>query len=491
MFGPRPGPIHLENVLIHALSSMLLFFFLSRTTGAAWPAMFAAAIFAVHPAHVESVAWIAERKDVLSGLFFMLALLAYLAYARTRSTRSGTYLYFATALLMIAGLLAKQTLVTFPFVLLLFDCWPLGRKLAWKSLLVEKIPLIVAAIAASIVAFVAQRAGGAVIDLRKLPFTERMANAAVSYVRYLGKFFWPDHLSVFYPRLQTLPIISVVISVVTLLAITGGCWWVRRCAPSLIVGWLFFLGTLVPVIGLVQIGGQSMADRYLYLPMIGPIIMVVWGTQELTRQANQSIALQRITAAAGVIAVLLASAVTVHQLQYWRDTRTLFEHALSIDPKNAVAHVQLALLETSLGDVPSAKQYYQQAIIIDPTNFVAEFNFANLLLHEHQPHLAADHYQKAASLQPGLAKVENNWGISLMQLHQLGEAFEHFRKAKQIDPGFADAHYNLGEMFLQARRWDAAEAEFRATLELIPGHAGATEGLREVRSARTATNGGV
>jgi len=486
----------------------LLFLFLARATDDWKPAAFTAALFALHPVHVESVAWIAERKDVLSGLFFMLALLAYLRYVRAACRGARYRAYLTTLPLFVLGLLAKPTLVTFPFVLLLLDYWPLRRttgrrgnvppgdasSISWKSLTIEKIPMLICSVGASVATYLAQKAGGAIADGYNLPPLQRAGNALLSYCRYLGKFLWPSHLSVFYPQIKDLPMESVVISAALVVAITLFGFWACKRAPFFIVGWLFFAGMLVPMLGIVQVGGQSMADRYLYLPMIGLSIICAWGAQRVVEFLGNARWVRGIATAGSIAVLVLLTAVTVNQLRYWHDTRMLFEHALDVTTDNALANIQLGYLDARMGDVAGARRYYEEAIRIEPTYFVAEFDLANLLLNNHQPQLAVAHYQKAfqnrAEVTPlGIAKLENNWGIALLELQKPGEAFEHFREAEQSDPDLPDAHFNLGQLFLRAARWNAAEEEFQRTLQLAPNHAGALRGLDAIRAGRASAPG--
>jgi Tfp pilus assembly protein PilF len=287
---------------------------------------------------------------------------------------------------------------------------------------------------------------------------------------------------------------SVVISAALVVAITLFGFWACKRAPFFIVGWLFFAGMLVPMLGIVQVGGQSMADRYLYLPMIGLSIICAWGAQRVVEFLGNARWVRGIATAGSIAVLVLLTAVTVNQLRYWHDTRMLFEHALDVTTDNALANIQLGYLDARMGDVAGARRYYEEAIRIEPTYFVAEFDLANLLLNNHQPQLAVAHYQKAfqnrAEVTPlGIAKLENNWGIALLELQKPGEAFEHFREAEQSDPDLPDAHFNLGQLFLRAARWNAAEEEFQRTLQLAPNHAGALRGLDAIRAGRASAPG--
>jgi Tfp pilus assembly protein PilF len=391
------------------------------------------------------------------------------------------------------GLLAKPMIVTVPFVLLLLDYWPLRRspRLAgdhspssWKTLTIEKIPLLALAVAASLATFVAQRSGGAMVPLGSLPITQRLANSALSYWRYLGKIFWPHNLCVFYPRIMDLPVIWVALSIVLIAVITIISIFAARRAPFLIVGWLFFLGMLVPVIGLVQVGWQSMADRYLYLPIIGPIVMVLWSAESIARHMRSRLWIQPLLNALPAAVIALLAAVTIHQLTFWHDTQTLFNRALAVEPQNTLAHVQLGYFAAHDGRFGDAERHYQQAIHIDPTYFVPEFDLANLLLRLNQPEAALKYYEQAAANQPTVAIIQNNWGIALEQLHRPREAFDHFAAAVKSDPNFAQAHLNLAQLFLSAGQLDSAESEFQATLRLSPDNPAAINGLAAVGAAR-------
>jgi Tfp pilus assembly protein PilF len=483
--GPNPRAMHLENAFIHAVSTGLLFLFLACATGNVRPAIFCAIIFGVHPLHVESVAWITERKDTLSGFFFILALLSYLGYVRSPSRAGKWFSYIAMSLLLILGLLSKSSLATFPFVLLLFDFWPLDRLFPLRrSIFLEKLPLLFFCAVGSVATYIAQHIGGAVVDLTSLPVTDRLANAAISYCRYLGKFCWPTNLSVYYPRLRIFPVSTVALSLLVIASITAVCLRLRRRAPFFIVGWLFFLGVLVPMIGLVQVGWQSIADRYMYLAIIGPGIMLAWGGDALVSRMKSPSQAHYISAAvAAVVSIILAS-VTIHQLQYWHDTRTLFNHSIAVTPENAIAHLQLGYLDASLGHVADAKKHYLEAIRLEPDYYIPDFNLANLLLHNGHPDQAIDYYQKAADNQPGLAKIEINWGIALLNANRPRDAFEHFRAAVQDDPDFADGHFNLGQLYLQAGKLDSAEVEFQTALKLFPNSVEAKKGLADVQKAR-------
>ena len=362
LYGDRPGGHHLTSVLLHALNAALLFLALLRLTQDLWPSAAVAAFFAVHPLRVESVAWAAERKDVLSGLFFLLTLLAYADYARRR-TRGRYSLVFASLAL---GLMAKPMAVTAPFVLLLLDVWPLGRlrlvrgpqqgkPLAGPAFL-EKLPLVALSAASCTVTLLAQRRGGAVSSLREVPFGARIANAAVSYFSYLRKMFWPHDLAVFYPHpavvstgtsAATAVALSLLLLVVSILSLRA----VRR-RPYVLVGWLWYVGTLLPVIGLVQVGRQSMADRYTYVPMIGVLLVLAWGARDLVGRHPR---MRALVVGAGAVALAGSMAATWAQLGYWRDGIVLYQRALEVTTGDSVIH-------TNLGATLADRGRYREAI---------------------------------------------------------------------------------------------------------------------------------
>jgi tetratricopeptide (TPR) repeat protein len=384
LYGVRPGWHHLTNLLLHLANVVLLFEVLRRMTGATWRSAAVAALFAVHPLHVESVAWISERKDVLSGLFFLLTLGAWLRYVRRPA--AGRYLL---ALLAFAlGLLAKPMLITLPFVLLLLDVWPLGRlplaampaaserterRRALRALLLEKLPFVVLAVAVSAVALYTQR--GAMASLAALPLRRRAANALVSYVVYLGKSLWPSRLAVIYPLPPSIPLWKAALAAALLAALTALALARLRRAPWLAVGWLWFAGMLAPVSGLVQVGRQAMADRYTYLPSIGLFIAVVWSAHALAQAALPGElpargpgATRRALLGAGAAVVIAALALTARvQVGAWRDSLTLFRHAAAVTDGNYVAAFHLGEELRMRGDRAEARRYYREALRIRPT----------------------------------------------------------------------------------------------------------------------------
>ena len=392
LYGMNPKGHHLSSILLHAANAVLLFLVLSRMTGLLWQSGFAAALFALHPLHVESVAWVAERKDVLSTFFWMLTLLAYIRYVERPGFRRYTVVLAALAL----GLMAKPMLVTLPFVLLLLDHWPLHRlgagggkeppqAVAWervRAMIWEKLLLFLLGALSGAVTSLAQYRGGAAASLQELPFRIRFENALVSYVRYIQKFFWPRDLAVFYPHPgDSLPLWQAQLASLLLVLATLGALWVGRRHAYVPAGWFWYLGTLVPVIGLVQVGTQSMADRYTYVPLIGLAIVIAWGVPDLLlRRGKKADLIQRrkttfVAVAAGVL-VLILTAATSHQVGYWRNSIALFEHSLSVTRSNYTMHTNLGLALANQGRHSEAIAQYHQALALRPDGTDALNNLA-------------------------------------------------------------------------------------------------------------------
>lgn len=374
LFGMDPLGHHLTSLLLHAVSVVLLFEALRRMTGCVWRSAFVAALFAVHPTHVESVAWIAERKDVLSGFFWMLTLLAWVCYVRQPSPKR----YAAVALALAAGLLSKPMVVTLPFVLLLLDVWPLRRTIRIQ----EKLPLFALAAASCVATVIAQ--SGAIGLASRFPLRLRLANAVLSYVAYLGKTVLPTRLAVFYPMPDEFPAWKVagaalLLAVLTVLACRAG--------RSFAVGWLWFLGALVPVIGIVQVGGQAMADRYTYLPTIGLFLIAAWG-------------LPRRAAWVAVVVVLALAAGTRLQLRYWEDSESLFRHAAAVTERNFIAHLNLAQIHAERGEHGPALEHFRTTLEIRPGMWQAQASLGNTLRRWGRPDKALPHLRNAVRLRP-------------------------------------------------------------------------------------------
>jgi protein O-mannosyl-transferase len=447
LHGLNAGWHHFTNVLLHCLAVVLLFVALERMTGALWRSAFVAAVFAVHPLHVESVAWIAERKDVLSALFFMLTLLAYLRY--TRASSIGRYL--TVALVVACGLMSKPMLVTLPFVLLLLDYWPLGRFETHRSntgrrllqLVLEKTPLIALSAVSSIVTFLAQR--GAIGWTEQLPVSARISNALVAYVVYIRQMFWPAGLAVFYPHPENrLPVWEISLALIFLVGITTAALVLRKKAPYLVTGWLWYLGMLVPVIGLVQVGWQGHADRYTYLPQIGLYIAVTWAVTDLTRAWR----FQRM--ALGAAALVVVGALSWRgwlQTSYWRDSETLFTHALAVTSNNDVALNNLGIIFLDKGQLDDAISKLQAAIDLRPENGPAHDNLAKALLKKGQVAEAMVHYRKFLEIEPQNVEARNTLGTALIQQGRLSEAIAQWQEALAIQPDNGNAASNLAWVF--------------------------------------------
>jgi protein O-mannosyl-transferase len=441
LHGLAPGGYHLGNVLLHTANSVLLFLALRRMTAAVWPSALAAALFAVHPLHVESVAWVAERKDVLSTFFGMLTVLAYASYAE----RPGWGRYLLVVGLLGLGLLAKPMLVTLPCVLLLLDYWPLGRFGAcpFPRLLGEKLPLLALSALSCGITWYAQRAGGAVVSLEDYPLAVRVNNALVAYGAYVGKAVWPAHLAALYTHPgETLPPWEPAVAGLGLGPVTALAWWQRRRRPYLIVGWLWFLGTLVPVIGLVQVGMQAMADRYTYIPLIGLSLMAAWALADLAGWTPEVRA--ALAAAAGLWLVCLTLLARV-QVGYWGDSITLWEQVLRVEPESYVAQLNLTNLWLGEGHAAKAVEYARQALHAKPNDGLLNSNLASALdeLGEHGE--AEPYHRRAVQVAPNSALAHYRYGLHLAQQPEhLEEAVDQFSEALRLNPTSPDAYFNLG-----------------------------------------------
>lgn len=481
LFGINPAAFHLVNVAFHALNTLLLFAVFQRMTGARWPSAFVAALFAVHSLHVESVAWVAERKDVLSGFFWMLTLWAYVRYVQERHW--GRYL--VTLLFFALGLMAKPMLVTLPFVLLLLDFWPL-RRMAWSGqgglassrdaqsvggrrslgqLVLEKAPFLVLTVVSSVITFLAQH--GARVTALNLPVPQRIENAVLSYGRYLGKTVWPRGLAVYYPHPGHWPVLEVVGAALVLVGLTGLSVWQWRRRPYLATGWFWFLGTLVPVIGLVQVGGQSMADRYMYVPLIGLLAMASWGAIELAERLKAKAGLALIGSAA-VLACGLASRV---QVGYWHDSVGLFEHALAVTKGSTIAHTSLGDALISLGKTNEAMAHFSAALEIEPEDALAHGNIGNVLLGQGKTEEALARYKQGLQFSPKNPELNHNIGMCLARLGKFAEAVPYYSAALQLRAEYADAYLNLGNALAALGKFDEAIANYATVLRLKPGYA--------------------
>ena len=529
-FGLRPWGHHLTNLLLHLANTLLVFFCFDRLTGARGRSFVVAAIFALHPLHVESVAWAAERKDLLSALFFLLALLAYGRWARksegrnpntegnpnTEIRRDGdagqggaadhgprtllhasrftfhpprSTLYALSLGFFTLGLMSKPMLVTLPFVLLLVDYWPLGRigsaecevrngsrrrASGLLSLLAEKVPFFGLAIAASFLAWWIQHSRHNLGRLDEFPLALRGSNALVAYGRYLGKTFWPTDLAVFYPYPRGWPLVSVLAAAALLAAVSAAAIWLIRRRPYLAVGWFWFVGMLVPVIGLVQVGRHAMADRYTYLPLIGLSLMLVWLVADLLPRGR------RRRAVPGLVAGLVLSACLVathRQLRHWQNSETLARHALRATRDNYLAEMDLGAAIHHAGQADEALAHYRAALEIKPDYAPAHNNLALVLAGQGRSEEAIAHLGEALRLQPGYASAHYLIGTLLDQQGRAAEALAHYQEALRLQPDFPEAANDLGGLFAGQGRWNEAADCFARGIRLKPDYAEAHNNL--------------
>jgi tetratricopeptide (TPR) repeat protein len=480
---------------------VLLFVALWELTESLWPSAFVAALFAIHPLRVSSVAWIAERKDVLSGGFFMLTLWAYARYAKGRASSSTVALVF-----FAIGLMCKPTLVTLPFILLLLDYWPLRRfapptadnksqrltrspgavrtadhgarstSLPVRALILEKIPFFVLSAASCFATVLAQ--DRSMMTIHQLSFAGRVANAALAYVIYVGQMFWPVRLAVFYPFPETtLTIAQAVLSFLALLIVAVIFFLYRAKYPFLLVGWLWFLGVLIPMIGIVQVGGQGHADRYTYLAQIGLYLLLTWSALELLARWRGG----RVVLVA--VAVLIISGLVVNsysQASYWKDNETLWRQTLANTDRNYIADNGLADTLMKEGKFDEAITHFQRALQIDPESAEIQNNLGNAFLRKKNWPEAKTAYETALKYQPNLTSALNNLGICLAEMGKPDEALAEFDAALRVDPGFLDTHRNLAILFLQIGRRDEAIAHLKQALRLKPDDAQTIAQLRQL-----------
>jgi Tfp pilus assembly protein PilF len=470
-FGLHAGAHHLVNVAFHIANTLLLFALLRGLTGAAWRSAFVAALFAWHPLHVESVAWVAERKDVLSTFFWLLTIAAYVRYVALSKIQDPKSKAFYTLALLgcAAALLSKPMAVTLPFTLLLLDIWPLGRISNFKFqisncrwLLLEKIPFFLLALALCAVTFLAQHGVGA---MSPLAWSIRLGNVPVAYLRYLGKTFWPADLAIVYPYVYHWPAAAVAGAVLLLVLVSALALVLVRRQAWFAVGWFWFLGTLVPVIGFVQVGAQAMADRYFYIPSIGLFIVLVWGVAEYCAgKANGKLLLSLVGGGALAGCVLAASA----QIENWRNSASLFLHALSATQNNYVADNALGKAFERAGDNARALALYREAVRIEPRYAVSQYNLGLALIGSGRKDEALEHLAAAAQLDPGNADAQFNLGVFFSQNHRRPDAVRCFEAALAVRPDFAIAHARLAETLLALGKFPEAAAHFRESLRQQP-----------------------
>jgi Tfp pilus assembly protein PilF len=475
LYGMNPGAHHQTNLIFHIVNALLLFFVFRKMTSNLWQSGFVAALFALHPLHVESVAWVAERKDVLSTFFWMLTMFSYARYA----AHPGINRYLPVVGFFMLGLMAKPMLVTLPFVLLLLDYWPLrriqfnppgddhislikkqspGRFLIW-----EKIPLFSLAMASSVVTFMAQKSGGAVGSMELYPLTTRVANALIAYVKYIGKMIWPAHLAVFYPYSESLPGWQIIGAGALLGLITFAAIRSFRQRPWFVVGWMWFIGTLVPVIGLVQVGLQAMADRYTYIPLIGVSIIVAWGLPELLHKWHHKEKLLGLT----VIAVLVMLGTTSWmQIRYWKNSLTLFKHALDVTENNYLAHNAFGNALKEEGKSNEAIRHYLKALEIKPDYAMPHYNIGHTLAVQGKLDDAINHFQKAIQIKPDFASAHDNLGYVFMIQGKIKPAIMHYAEALRIKPDDAEVHNRMGLALVSQGQLDNAVIHFQKAVNL-------------------------
>ena len=478
LFGVRPGWHHLVNALLHGANTALLFVVLRAMTGAVWRSALVAALFAMHPLHVESVAWISERKDLLSTFFGLVAMWAYVRYAGKPSLgRYGWVVCFFGL-----SLLSKPMLVTLPFVLLLLDVWPLKRfwierhppprnPKFWR-LFVEKLPLLAMSASSSIVTFKAQHAAGAVAPIDILPLSRRLANAIVAYVGYLSKTFWPVDLAVFYPRPDHLGVTAVVLAILLILGITIGVGVFGRSRPWLAIGWIWFLGTLVPVIGLVQVGDQAMADRYAYVPLIGVFIIVAWSLPVTTFASTNG---RQFAGMVVVLPLIALAVVTLRQVQVWKNTETLFGHTLEVTEGNFLAHNLVASALGQKGDLAGAREHVEKALQLKSNYAGAHYNLGMIMLHQRDFANAEEQFKLALQTLPLDPMLWNALGVSQVSLGQTEQAISNYEHALELNPNFPDALMDLGSAFLTQGKYAEAAQMSEKALRLKPGVAQTSE----------------
>ena len=501
LYGMNPGGHHMTNVLLHIVNAMLLFIVFNKMTGALWKSLTVAALFALHPVNVESVAWVVERKNVLSTLFWMLTLLTYARYVE----RLNIYRYVLALSVFVLGLMAKPMLVTLPFVLLILDFWPLKRFRYPQSLdrhqelpriakiksfkefeifplILEKIPFIIFSGISVYISLLAAHHSRLVISFDEVSLYHRIANALISYVIYIGKMIWPRHLAVFYPFPDTVQLWEAAGA---FLLLSGVSFLVVRSLkkrPYLGVGWFWYLGTLLPVIGLVQQGlWPAVADRFVYVPLIGLFVMIAWGISDLTAEWRyKDKGLGAITAA--VLIILMTTSWL--QARYWQNSVMLFKHTVEVTDNNYLMHNNLGFALTARGRADEAIKHFKEALRLNPDFEGANINLGLALLSQGKFDECIDYYQEVLYVNPGYARVHNNLGAVLLRLGKIEEAMVHFRKAVALKPDYADAHNSLGAALVSKGENEKAIAHLQEALRLKPDFSLAQRNLSKALAAK-------
>ncbi|MCJ7772589.1 MAG: tetratricopeptide repeat protein, partial [Desulfobacterales bacterium] len=484
LYGLNPGNHHITNVLFHILNTLLLFVIFEKVTGHLWRSAFVAILFSLHPMHVESIAWISERKDVLSTFFLMLTIWSYIRYNEKYKTSS----YVFAILFYAMGLMSKPMVVTLPFVLLLLDYWPLKRfTIEGKRdppkirdhhihfrLLFEKIPFLLMAIVSSVLTYIAQSRGGAVTSFDTLPFINRVSNAIHSYVHYIYKMIFPSKMAIFYPHPILIPTWMFIINFSIILFLTILFVKLSSRYRYLFVGWFWYLGTLFPVIGIIQIGKQAMADRYTYIPYIGLFIIITWGISDLLERYQWK--KKKIAAVTALITILLMTTAWI-QTRYWSNNIKLFQHAVEVTKNNSVANQYLGLAYVSNGMIDKGIEHYLLALRVDPHYQIAHNNLGIALARKGRISEAIFHYQEAIRINPKDAKAYNNLGGALLTMGNADDALKQYRKALLLDSNYADAYYNIGIVYHTKGNLTNAISNYMKAIEYSPDNSKAHTNL--------------
>jgi tetratricopeptide (TPR) repeat protein len=497
LYGLNPAGHHLTSVLLHVVDSVLVLLLFRQMTGSLWRSLYVAALFAWHPLHVESVAWASERKDVLSTFFWLLTTMAYVRYVHETnqalnpppnlepkpSRRPQRWRFYILALVLFAlGLMSKPMLVTLPCTLLLLDFWPLRRtsarlapeeqpallSLPWTRLILEKIPFFLLAFAASLITYSVQQHAGAVSSLEEVSLARRAGNAAVAYLQYVLKVIWPSHLAALYPYPRHQSIILILIALVFLLVCSGLALLATKRRPYLFTGWFWFLGTLVPTIGLVQVGSQAMADRYMYIPSIGFFALVVWGLRDFLHACTS--AGRSMAAAAGIVSLLAFLVGTSFQIATWHDSEKLYRHAIESTADNYIAYNGLGGALDAENHSDEALTCFYRSVEINPRYPEGQYNLGTALLRQGRLDEAINHLNTVLKENPDYAAARNNLGKAFMMQGNLDQAAVQFSKAIQSDPNYAQACYNLGTILMAQSRPQEAAAQFSRAIELKPDY---------------------
>jgi protein O-mannosyl-transferase len=522
--GLNPWAHHLVNVLLHALNAALVFVLLQQMTGATRRSLWVAALFAVHPLRVEAVVWVTELREVLSACFGLLALMAYARYAEVQSLKSkvqspksvvrglspishlpASIFYLLSLFLFALGLMSKPTLVTWPFVMLLLDYWPLersaecgirnaesgaggngqGRTLPWTKRVWEKVPFFVLAAVTSVVIFLGEKHRGYLEMNDYLPLSARVGNALISYCRYLGKLFWPAELAVYYPHPGHWPSGKVLLAVGVILGLSVLFFMRRRRYPYLLMGWLWYCVTLVPVSQVIQTGRYAIADRWTYLPSLGVLILTAWGASELARRWRHQVLGLAVTAGA---AVVLCLALTRQQIGYWQDSEALFRHALEVTENDYLAHNNLGVALDAKGQSDEAIRQYQEAVRLKQDYAPASYNLGVTLYKKGQMDEAIVQLQEAIRLEPDYAEAHNNLGNALFMKGHIEEAIRQYQETLRLKPDYAEIHNNLGNALAMKGQTDEAIRQYQEALRLKPDHAQAHYNLGNILLKQGETN---